>query len=233
MAKLTTILDQIDAGTMLLPEFQRGYVWNRDQVRGLMRSLYHGYPVGALLVWETETTNQAVRGASGHTRGTRSLLLDGQQRVTTLYGIVRGRPPGFFEGDPDTFRGLRFNVDSEAFEFYGPIKMKDDPRWIDVTALFVDGPNATYAMLGANPDTRDRFAEYVDRVQRLRNILERVFHIEAITGVDKTVDVVVDIFNRVNSGGTKLSKGDLALARICSEWSDARPTMRRNLRPVA
>src|SRR4051812_37534882 len=145
MAKLTTILDQIDAGTMLLPEFQRGYVWNRDQVRGLMRSLYHGYPVGALLVWETETANQAVRGASGHTRGTRSLLLDGQQRVTTLYRILRGRPPGFFEGDPDTFRGLRFNVDSEAFEFYGPIKMKDDPRWIDVTALFVDGPNATYA----------------------------------------------------------------------------------------
>ena len=52
---------------------------------------------------------------------------------------------------------------------------------------------------------------------------------EQITGEDKTVDVVVDIFNRVNSGGTKLSKGDLALARICAEWGDARPTMRRNL----
>ena len=54
MAKLGTVLDQIDAGSMLLPEFQRGYVWNRDQVRGLMRSLYLGYPVGALLVWATE-----------------------------------------------------------------------------------------------------------------------------------------------------------------------------------
>ena len=61
MAKLSTILDQIDAGSMLLPEFQRGYVWNRDQVRGLMRSLYLGYPVGALLVWETEGATQAVR----------------------------------------------------------------------------------------------------------------------------------------------------------------------------
>ena len=60
-------------------------------------------------------------------------------------------------------------------------------------------------------------------------ILAREFHIEGITGADKTVDVVVDIFNRVNSGGTKLSKGDLALARICAEWGDARPTMRRNL----
>ena len=84
-------------------------------------------------------------------------------------------------------------------------------------------------MLGTDPDTRHKLAEYVERLSRLRNILERDFHIEAITGEDKTVDVVVDIFNRVNSGGTKLSKGDLALARICAEWSDARPTMRRNL----
>lgn len=44
MATLSVLLDQIDSGTMLLPTFQRGYVWNRDQVRGLMRSLYRGYP---------------------------------------------------------------------------------------------------------------------------------------------------------------------------------------------
>ena len=62
MTKLGAILDQIDTGTMLLPEFQRGYVWNRDQVRGLMRSLYRGYPVGALLVWEAEAEAASVRG---------------------------------------------------------------------------------------------------------------------------------------------------------------------------
>lgn len=228
MAKLSAILDQIDAGTMLLPEFQRGYVWNRDQVRGLMRSLYRGYPVGALLVWETDTTGQAVRG-SADARGNRSLLLDGQQRVTTLYGIVRGRPPAFFEGDEGAFTGLRFNVETESFEFYGPVKMKDDPRWIDVTALFVDGPTAVAKDLHGHPDTSSRFFDYLDRLQTLRNVLDREFYVDAITGPDKTVDVVVDIFNRVNSGGTKLSKGDLALARICSEWAEARPTMRRNL----
>src|SRR3954468_3189269 len=101
MAKLSAILDQVDAGTVLLPEFQRGYVWNRDQVRGLMRSLYKGYPAGSLLVWETDAAHQAVRGVAP-AGGTRSLLLDGQQRVTTLYGIVRGTPPAFFEGDPET-----------------------------------------------------------------------------------------------------------------------------------
>jgi len=224
MAKLSAILDQVDAGTVLLPEFQRGYVWNRDQVRGLMRSLYKGYPVGALLVWETDVAGQAVRGAVA-AGGTRSLLLDGQQRVTTLYGVVRGTPPAFFEGDPQAFHNLRFNVETEAFEFYGPVKMKDDPLWVDVTALFTGGPSAVASGLNGHPG----FFDFVDRLHRLRNVLDRDVHIESITGADKTVDVVVDIFNRVNSGGTKLSRGDLALARICSDWPQARPMMRAHL----
>ena len=51
--KFFTILDHIDSGHMALPEFQRGYVWNRDQVRGLFDSLYRRHPVGGLLVWAT------------------------------------------------------------------------------------------------------------------------------------------------------------------------------------
>src|SRR6185295_7398893 len=54
-------------------------------------------------------------------------------------------------------------------------------------------------------------------------------HIEDVAGEDKTVDVVVDIFNRVNSGGTKLSKGDLALAKICAESPDARSEIKARL----
>lgn len=96
MATLDSLLSQIDSGSMLLPEFQRGYVWNRDQVRGLLRSLYLGYPVGGLLVWETETTADDVRGTD-EAVGNRTLLLDGQQRLTTLYGVVRGRPPKFLK----------------------------------------------------------------------------------------------------------------------------------------
>ena len=54
-------------------------------------------------------------------------------------------------------------------------------------------------------------------------------HVEEVTGEDKTVDVVVNIFNKVNSGGTKLSKGDLALAKICAEWPEARGEMKIRL----
>ena len=74
MTKLAAILDQIDSGSMLLPEFQRGYVWNRDQVRALMRSLYLGYPVGSLLIWETGADGPLVRGSADAPTAPRLLI---------------------------------------------------------------------------------------------------------------------------------------------------------------
>jgi uncharacterized protein with ParB-like and HNH nuclease domain len=65
--QISTILDHIDSGYMALPEFQRGYVWNRDQVRGLMDSLYRRHPVGSLLVWATKSVGgntEAMRNSS-------------------------------------------------------------------------------------------------------------------------------------------------------------------------
>jgi hypothetical protein len=229
VTKLAAILDQIDSGSVLLPEFQRGYVWNRDQVRGLMRSLYLGYPVGGLLTWETLADGSLVRGEASVTPALRVLILDGQQRITSLYGITHGRPPAFFQGDEKAFSGLRFNVEEETFEFYAPAKMRDDPRWIDVTSLYMRGLEHHIGALNAHPDTQPRIVTYMERLARLRQVLERDFHEEKITGEDKTVDVVVDIFNRVNSGGTKLSKGDLAHAKKSAHRPEARAAMSTHL----
>ena len=227
--QITTILDHIDGGDMALPEFQRGYVWNRDQVRGLMNSLYRRHPVGSLLVWATQAEGAAHRGESELAAGPVKLLLDGQQRVTSLYGITRGTPPPFFDGNVDTFTGLHFHLGTEDFSFYSPVKMRDDPLWIDVSRLMQDGYDGigTYSeTLSAIPELSPRVGEFVGRLSRILGVKEIDLHIEEVTGSDKTIDVVVDIFNRVNSGGTKLSKGDLALAKICAEWPAGRERMR-------
>ena len=108
--KISTILDHIDSGHMALPEFQRGYVWNRDQVRGLFDSLYKRHPVGGLLVWATESQTATHRGDGPLAAGVVKLLLDGQQRMTSLYGVVRGKPPKFFDGNAQAFNGLRFHL---------------------------------------------------------------------------------------------------------------------------
>lgn len=230
--KVSTILDHIDNGHMALPEFQRGYVWNRDQVRGLFDSLYKRHPVGGLLVWATESKTAQHRGDGALAAGIVKLLLDGQQRMTSLYGVARGKPPKFFDGNEQAFTGLRFHLKDETFSFYQPIKMKDDPLWIDVTNLLKNGHHGMTTLIaevGSDKAVSADLGTYVARLSKLLGILEIEFHIEEVTGQDKTLDVVVDIFNRVNSGGTKLSKGDLALAKICADWPDARETMKTKL----
>ncbi len=67
------------------------------------------------------------------------------------------------------------------------------------------------------------------RLLPLVSITDIDLHIEEVTGADKPLDIVVDIFNRVNSGGTKLSKGDLALAKICADWPEGRSQMKAQL----
>ena len=129
--KISNVLDSIDSGRMALPEFQRGYVWNRDQVRGLFHSLYRRHPVGGPLVWVTESKGAAHRGDA--------------QRAP---GVVRGKPPESFDGNPQVFSGLRFHLEDEMFEFYQPQKMQNDPRWIDLTELMLKGPDGP----GARPE---------------------------------------------------------------------------------
>ena len=223
--KISTILAHIDSGHMALPEFQRGFVWSREQVRGLFHSLYRRHPVGGLLVWATEARSASHRGDGQLAPGIVKLLLDGQQRMTTLYSVVRGRPPKFFDGDERRITGLRFHLEEQTFEFYQPAKMKDDPLWVDVSALMKNGADGVSQVISNVTDPN----RYFGRLLSLIGIADIDLHIEEVTGDDKTLDVVVDIFNRVNSGGTKLSKGDLALARICADWPEGRDTMKTEL----
>jgi hypothetical protein len=193
--KISTILDHIDSGHMALPEFQRGYVWNRDQVRGLFDSLYRRHPVGGLLVWVTESKTAAHRGDGTLAGGVVKLLLDGQQRITSLYGVVRGHPPKFFDGNAQAFTGLRFHLVRETFAFYRPVKMADDPLWIDVTELMQTGNaglGAFIAKLSTQPELSTRLGDYVGRLGQLLGITAIELHEEQVTGPDKSLDVVVD-----------------------------------------
>lgn len=228
--KISEILNQIDLGSYALPEFQRGYVWNRDQVKKLMMSLYRGYPIGGLLIWVTRTDPTITRGDGQLTPGVVNLILDGQQRITSLYGIIRGHAPKFFDGNANSFIGLYFNIKEEYFEFYMATKMKDNPDWISVTELLQLG--ASNYIGQANPERRMFLFDYLDVLNRLNNIKETDLYISNVTGEDKTIDVVVEIFNNVNTGGTKLNKGDLALAKICSMWPDARSEMKKYLKQL-
>ena len=227
--KISTILDRIDNGSLALPVFQRGYVWNREQVRELFNSLYRGYPVGSLLIWETSSTEVKKRGDLPIPINPLQLLLDGQQRMTSLYGVMRGRKPDFFDGKVATFTGLHFHLEDQVFEFYQPVKMQSDPLWINVSRLYENDTQGIQPIIQALDEEGVESSEYMGRLLTLLGIKNRVLHVDLVTGNDKTTDVVVNIFNRVNSGGTKLTHGDLALAKICAEWPEAREVMQSKL----
>ena len=225
MQNLDFILNQIDNGVLALPRFQRGYVWRRSDVSELMLSLYKGYPVGHFLVWDTQATGEMIRGDIRLTAGMHRLLLDGQQRVTSLYGIIRGKKPKFSDGDEKAFRHLYFNVAEEAFEFYSS-KMKHEPLWISVTEIMQ--PEASMFEFADRFEKENRNT-YGARIERIIKIKGRPFFVETISSADKTLDDVVDIFNKVNSGGTKLTDGDLALAKISAKYPDAREDLQKRL----
>ena len=226
--KIEVILSQVDIGAYALPVFQRGYVWNRDQVRKLMYSLYHRYPIGELLVWNTATDPSITRGNGSLTAGNVNMILDGQQRITSLYGIFRGHAPAFFEGNASAFTGLYFNVETEIFEFYSPRKMDGNRAWINVTDFLKEGFGSFLSKSMAVPEEQQYWTAYIPRLTALDGIRNIDMNIETVTA-EKTIDEVVEIFNNVNSGGTKLSKGELALAKICSEWNVGRDELRKIL----
>ena len=132
--------------------------------------------------------------------------------MTSLYGVVRGEPPKFFDGNAQAFTGLHFHLVDKTFAFYQPIRMRDDPLWIDVTGLMRAGAGGLRPFVDRLPAAQKE--DFRDRLGRLLGITAIELHIEEVTGEEKTLDIVVGIFNRVNSGGTKLSKGDLALATL-------------------
>lgn len=94
-ATVEELVSMIERGKLRLPEMQRRYVWRSTRVRDLMDSLYRGYPSGAILVWETDEEvplqEMAVEQEKAH-GGSSQLLLDGQQRLTSLSAVLRGTP---------------------------------------------------------------------------------------------------------------------------------------------
>ncbi len=228
--KVSEILNHVDLGFIALPVFQRGFVWNRTQVKRLFYSMYRSRPVGSLLVWPTQLGSVDVRGdvAPGHSPV--RMLLDGQQRVTTLYGVIRGTPPPFFDGNSNAFHNLRFHLESEAFEFYQPIAMRNDPRWVDVTAVMKASDDEFGDLANdAAGENLDLWKHYNQRLGKLRRIRDRDLHEEVVSIEEHSVDEIVEIFNDVNSRGTKLTAGDLALARVCALWPEARDVMKAHL----
>jgi uncharacterized protein with ParB-like and HNH nuclease domain len=94
-ATVEELVSKIERGELRLPEMQRRYVWRSTRVRDLLDSLYRGYPSGAILIWETDEPvpeQDFAVGQQANPYAKAQLLLDGQQRLTSLSAVIRGEP---------------------------------------------------------------------------------------------------------------------------------------------
>src|SRR5437870_1156446 len=180
--KISTILDKIDENQLFVPAFQREYVWKRDDAKQLIDSLIKEYPTGTMLTWETANPPE-LKGPHQYDekQGAVRVLLDGQQRITTLYMLVRGEIPPYYtlaEIMNDT-RGLHVNVETLELEYYQKLKMQRDPRWQNITDIFQRNVRAKDIVraLEERGETvaRERDDLIDDNMQAIGNVIDRDF----------------------------------------------------------
>lgn len=226
--KISNILDKIDEHQLFVPAFQREYVWKRDDAKLLLDSLIKEYPTGTMLTWETNKPPE-LKGTHKYDQkqGAVRVLLDGQQRITTLYLLIRGNIPPYYsqaEISIDT-RGLYVNVETGELEYFSKQKMETNPCWQNITEIFQKKARARdiFRSLEALGQTVDRERE--DRidggVRAVEKILDREFPEQTIP-IKASIREAIDIFYKVNASGVALTDAELALAQISGYWPQAR-----------
>jgi hypothetical protein len=199
--KVGDLVDDYRAGRIVIPEFQREYVWPKNKAPRLLDSLYRNFPISTLLLWQSsayvKTRRTAPRPARG---GTMSWLIDGQQRVTTLSRVMYG----------DEGIEVLFNPTTEQFSLANAAT-RNDANWVRVADLFDD---VTYRALRRElPPTKKagKVEAAYDKVREIRNYVIPVVHM-----VDHSFQDAVDAFTRINSLGVRLKAQDIESARVAA-----------------
>ena len=245
---ITAILDDIDHDIMVIPEFQREFVWEMDKIVTLFDSIYRGYTIGNLLLWKTneelahkkvgeKETLMASEGADKEY----TYLLDGQQRLTSLYAVLRGKPI-LKEGNkyPKTIK-IFFDIQNDEFmkentklEDFGGKTIKklydeglvDDFRFIDLSKIFDKKQNFPYKLVDYERKKIEENVPTLEEYKKKNAILEskkkdlekfveifRHYTIPQIVDRDQNIDRVVTIFERINTQNIRLDIFDIMVAK--------------------
>ncbi len=238
--KIYEILDSIDKYQLFVPAFQREYVWKRKDAKNLIDSLIKDYPTGTMLTW---TTNDPPELKGKHKydsrQGSVKIILDGQQRITTLYMLMRGEIPPYYELEEITndIRGLRVNVETLELEYYKKTIMENDPSWVDITEIFKsnirfrDVTNKLEELQDGERLDKEREENIYENFLSIEKIKDREFK-EQIIPTKANIKEAIDIFYIVNAAGVNLTDAELALAQISGYWPEAREMFKKKLKEL-
>jgi uncharacterized protein with ParB-like and HNH nuclease domain len=129
--KIDRIISRIEEGDIKIPAFQRGFVWNQDQVIDLLDSIYHDYPLGSILLWNSNERLRSTRNVWGFLIPDRepqypvNYVLDGQHRLSTIYSI-------FGKNKTIAPDASQYKIDTEIFDIYFDLNEK---QFLDKNSL--------------------------------------------------------------------------------------------------
>lgn len=227
---ISAILGLIKANDIAIPEIQRPFVWKNKQVRDLMDSLYKGYPVGYIILWK----NPNVKLKDGTISAGKKVLIDGQQRVTALMTALAGQ--NIINEDYkttrikiafDPFAALTGDDEAEIFAVQTPAHIKSS-RWIpDIAEIFSDDFSRFKFInnyCAANPDMKDESLDSI--ISKLKGLVNQSIGIIELSD-SLQIDIVTDIFVRINSKGTTLNQGDFVMSKIAADEDHGGNTLRK------
>ncbi len=231
--KIGKLLNDIEIGEIGLPDIQRPFVWSTTKVRDLFDSIYRGYPIGFLLFWENGGDADVRNiGSDEKQKAPHLLIVDGQQRLTALYAVIKGKSVLDQYYRPFSMK-IAFNPVLEKFEVSNPALEKND-EWIsDISALWVS-PSATYNLINSYLEKLKAKRELasseeesiINAILKLARIPE--FPITALEiSSHVSEEKVSDIFVRINSKGKNLNQADFLLTLMSVFWDKGRLELER------
>lgn len=207
---IEALLGWIKNGEIVVPEIQRPFVWSSSKVRDFIDSLYRGYPVGYIISWK----NPDVRLKNGGVSEGKKILIDGQQRVSSLLTAILGEKVVDKNYRPTRIK-IAFNPLLEKFETSTPA-IRRDKRWIEDIAVIhkIDSSfEVIQNYLENNPEVdRKKAIASIEKLFKLKN--RGIGLIELSSELD--IEEVTEIFIRINSKGVTLSQADFAMSKIAS-----------------
>ena len=224
---IDALVSQIDTGELSLPDLQRPFVWKRARVRELFDSLYKGYPAGYFLFWSTPNAVDSHRVATSQGTGSAlKMIVDGQQRLTSLYSVMKGREVVTADNELQQIR-ISFNPLTEEFAVADAAR-ENDPEWLtNISEIWNNDDqwgftNDFIAQLSESQelsaDDKNLIGSRLGKLQNLRNYQFSALELSA----DLDMDEVADVFVRINSLGVALNSADFILTLMSVHRPEAR-----------
>ena len=202
------LFSAIDEGKIKVPQFQRDFVWSKEQTARLIDSILKGFPIGTFILWTTRTRLRHMRDIGNfplrepHDGDAIQYVLDGQQRITSLYAVRKG------------VRLTRDNVEIDYKDIV--IDLTADP---DDDEVVLDSPRldkncvTVYEVLTASiKDLISEYGEHIDLISDYKQKLEN-YHFSAVVIDEYPIDVACDVFTRINTGGRTLTLFEIMVAK--------------------